>query len=350
MRALSFDIGTEHCVVVEGIVKKGFVEVIQTLIRELPADNDAEDNAEITPYVADAVADIMRSAGFNTKGAVITSNIRHIKLRDFLLPDGKPKELEGMVRNEMISNYSADPTDVIQFIKRPMSSSEETNEQKDGGQTRIRAAYMKRDIVDSYYSLLKRLKLTPLAMDFHANAVEKLICKGAVINDADMNNKAYLMVDFGSSGTLIHTVAENRIFISRYIPMGVADLDKAIADKEFISEEQAKSLRMEKLDLFSEDNAGSDMMKAVQGFLYQWSEEIQKVAMFVQNRQGLKEIDALYLYGIGASVMGLPEYITATTGMNAFRLESLDRVSFRNSQDQQKIGQCLNAIGALIRL
>ena len=359
MNALSFDIGTEYCAVVEGIAKKDGVEILQALVHEMPTDYDAGDKALITPYAADAISQIMRSAGFKTKGAIITANINYMMIRDFLLPDGKIKELEGMVRNEMINNYSADSTDVIQFIKRPVKNAPEGNplsgeeeNRKDSGQTGIRAVSVKRDIVDSYYSLLQRLKLTPLAMDFHANAVEKLIRGGNVsINNMNMTDSAYLMVDFGSSGTLVHAVTENSVFISRYIPIGLYDLDKIIADREFISVAEAKSYRADKIDLLAEEDPGrGDLMKAVRGFLHQWNDAIQKVAKFFQNRQGLSEIESMYLYGAGALIRGLPEYLSAAAGTNAYRLESLSGVSFRNNQDQQKIGHCLNAIGALIRL
>jgi len=360
MNALSFDIGTEYCAVVEGIAKKDGVEILQALVHEMPTDYDAGDKALITPYAADAISQIMRSAGFKTKGAIITANINYMMIRDFLLPDGKFKELDGMVRNEMINNYSADSTDVIQFIKRPVKHAPEENlmtgeeaNRKDGGQTGIRAISIKRSIVDSYYSLLQRLKLTPLAMDFHANAVEKLIRGGNVsINNMNMADSAYLMVDFGSSGTIVHAVAENSVFISRYIPMGLYDLDKIIADREFISVAEAKSYRADKIDLLAEEDpgVGGDLMKAVRGFLHQWNDAIQKVSKFFQNRQGLSEIDSMYLYGAGAHIRGLPEYLSAAAGTNAYRLESLSGVSFRNNQDQQKICLCLNAIGALIRL
>ena len=364
MSVLSFDIGTGYCAVVEGNVKKDGLEILQAAVAELPADHDAGDKTLVAPYTAGAVSEIIRSAGFKTKQAVVTANINHMMIRDFVLPDGNPKQLEGMVRNEMINNYSAANTDVIQFIKRPIQTeaggepapAAETKKRlsfksgKTGGQTGIRAISIKKDIVDSYYQLLQGLKLTPVAMDFHANAVEKLVSANISLNDTNMKDKAYLLVDFGSSGTLVHAVAESRVFISRYIPLGLFDLDKTIADREFFSETEAKALRKEKMDLLAEDETDVGLMKAARDFLHQWNEEIQKVAKFFVNRQGLGEIECLYLYGAGSVIRGLPEYLSAASGVSAYRLESLSGVSFKNTEDQRRLSHCLNAIGALIRL
>jgi Tfp pilus assembly PilM family ATPase len=282
-------------------------------------------------------------------------------IRDFTLPDGPAKQLDSMVKNEMLHNYSASSADVIQFIKMPAASAAEEEESGGmgplrrksagaGAQTGIRAATVKKDLVDSYYQLLKKLKFTPVAMDFHANAIEKLVKGVGTINDTVVKNKNYLMVDFGSSGTIIHAAADNRVFISRYIPLGVNDLDQLLVDREFIPMEEAQFFRREKLDLQSEDDAQGGPMKTARAFLYQWSDEIQKVLKFFMGRKGVSEVECLYLYGAGSLIRGLPDYLSAAVGTKAARLESFSGITFKNAYDQSKLPYCLNAAGAAIRL
>gem|GEM_PF-3478801 len=361
MSVLSLDVGTNHCTILEGNARKGSVEIVQAVVARLPADDGSAGKGALSPFAYDVIAEAMKSVRFGAKRAVVTVNINNMIIRDFTLPDGPVKQLDSMVKNEMLHNYSASPADVIQFIKMPAASAAEEDEASASGslrrksigagaQTGIRAATVKKELVDSYYQLLKKLKFTPVAMDFHANAIEKLVMGANAINDTPVKDKNYLMVDFGSSGTLIHAAADNRVFISRYIPLGLNDLDQLLVDREFIPMEEARAFRREKLDLQSEDDAQGGPMKTARSFLYQWSDEIQKVLKFFMGRKGISEVECLYLYGSGSLIKGLPDYLSAAVGTKAARLETFSGITFKNGYDQAKLPYCLNAAGAAIRL
>ena len=367
MRVLSFDIGTAHCVALEGNARKGNVEVHRAVVADLPAENETSGKTPVTTYAMDLAASIMRDARFKTKNAVVTVNINNLIIRNFTLPNAPQKHLNGMVRNEMINTYNAAPADVLQYLKQPAQiitgetadqpeSREKGKNGKNGkkgkykGETGIRAVAVKREIIDIYWSFLRGLKLKPLAMDVHANAIEKLVIDGISINNANMKGKVYMLVDFGSSGTVTHVVADDRVYISRYIPLGVSDLDQLVADRDFSTAQEAKTFRTEKMDFLLDEEPQSAQMKAARTFLYQWSDEVQKVTRFFLSRRGLNAIDFAYVYGAGSDIKGLPEYLSASMGIETSRLDAISRVIFKDKSDQAKIRHCLNAAGAMIRL
>jgi len=200
MSVMAIDIGSTHVTVLEGVVKKDCVEVHQAVTAEIPSEASG-DIATSAGFVYDTLSGVLKNFKFKTKNAAVTVNIDNVLIRDFVLPDAPLKQLTGMVRNEMVQNYSAAPTDVIQYVKQPAPGAEPGTgaKSKKDAQTGIRAVTVKRETIDVYYTMIKRLKLSPLAMDFHANAVEKLILNNTNINGSNLTNRDYLLVDFGSS-------------------------------------------------------------------------------------------------------------------------------------------------------
>ena len=342
MRALSIDIGTSHFTVIEGTTKKGSVEITKAVTADLPQIGSVESINFDSGGAASAISNVLKENNFNAKNAVITININNIMIRDFVLPETKPKQLSGMVRYEMMQNYSAADTDIIQFIK--------CKNEDDKSQAAIKAVAIKREIVDAYYGILKKLKLKPIAMDFHANAVRKLFCNGTMINKKDMSGKSFILIDFGSSGTLTHAITDGEIFISRYIPLGINDLDELVAGKEFLTAEQAAEYRKEKLNLSTDDTASSSAMQGVNTFFHQWNDELQKVIRFFLTQKRIDAIDGLYLYGAGSLIKGLPEYLKASMGTDTYPIEEISKIKFINYNDENKIHNCINAAGAMLRL
>jgi len=366
MSLLSIDVGTAHISVVEGTAHKNAVEIAQAIVVEMPKSGESDvKSAAVGP--SDVIRGLLLNFGFKTKKAVVTVNINNMLIRDFTVPDAPPKQLAGMVRNEMVQNYSAAAIDVINFIKRPFTATDFEDRRADSGSsdesdakgdkkspresfTGIRAVTVKRDVIDTYHRMLKSLKLVPVAMDFHANAVEKLISGGVSVNNTSLGGKNYLLVDFGSTGTIIHAVADNRVFFSRYIPLGTSDLDNIVAEREFTGIDQAKEFRLNKLNLLDEEDKFNASMQAARTLLYQWSDEIQKIMKFFLARRNIKSIDQIFLYGAGSLIKGLPDYVSASIGVETSTVKSISSVSFKNSADAEKLYNCVNAAGAVIRL
>jgi len=132
----------------------------------------------------------------------------------------------------------------------------------------------------------------------------------------------------------------------------VSDLENLIAERELIPLMQAKAFRQEKLNLLSDEEQQSPAMQATRNFLYQWSDELQKFVKFFLARRGVGAVDHLFIFGIGANIKGLPEYVTAAVGIDAQRPLSVSKITFKNGSEtdlESKLSNCLNAAGALIR-
>ena len=352
MSVLSIDIGTSHCTVIEGSIKKGVVEIIRVATGDLPPEQ-AIDGKNIAPAAAsDVISELITKNKFKSKKATVTVNTGNMMLRDIHLPKAKPKQLAGMVRNEMIQNHLAASDDIMQFIVKPSSEkkAEGKSKKKDDVTEDIRAVAVKPETIESYHHAVKKLKLTPSIMDFHTNAVDKLVRGELYINKISMKDKAYLLVDFGSTGTLAHAVYDNGVYTSRYFPLGTKDLDGLVADREFLNHEQAKEYRLQTMNLLMEEEIPSGAMSAARNFLFQWNEQLQNLIRYFMPRKNITSLDGIFIFGIGSLIKGLPEYVTASSGVESSRCEEISKIRFKNANDEGQLFNCLNAAGAIFRL
>lgn len=337
---LSIEIRPEKIVLVEGQVNKGIITVNHVLQTEIPKGTIVESEIANTTVVLEALQRMIRESGIKTKKATTTLDIGNMLLRDFEVPDGKQDEVMGMVKSEMVQNYAAATSDVVQFKK--------IGEVTEDGRKRIRvrATSISSHIVEQYYEILKQLKLKPIAMDSNANAMEKLIKGNTEINGLSLKDSDALLIDFGVQGATLHAIHQGEVQISRFTALGTEDMNDYISGKMNQFGERGDYLK----NLNLHDQTGSDVISHAQAFLIQWCNEIQKVVKFIQLRLDTINFDNVYLMGEATEIEGIEELLSEHLFLPVEILRSVSPIHFKSENESNQITYCLNAAAAMIRM
>jgi type IV pilus assembly protein PilM len=337
---LSMEIRPEKIVLVEGQDMKGNLVVEKVISLKLPKGKIV--NSAIVDFngMEMTLKELIHQNNIKTKNVAVTLDIGNMLIRDFEIPFGKPAEMAGMIKSEMIQNYSASESDAIEFKKIA-----ETHE--DGlKKVKVRATALSTEIIKGYYNLLNGLKLKPVSMDSNANAIEKLFAKSTQINGLDKGEESFVVLDFGCVGTTIHAVQDGNVQLSRFTALGLKDLNEFVSGK--INQFGERGEYIDQIDFESQEQTPINV--AANNFMSQWCSEIQKVIKFTLLRLDTNEISNMYIIGEGSQIPGIIDLISKNLFINVTKIDSLTAVSFKREEDKTKLYECINATGALLRI
>ena len=337
---LSLDIGNRNLHLLEAQVKGGVVKISTSLIVELPngtiTDGLITNKEALTVALQEAIA----KSGASAKEVVVTINTNSLIIREFEVPTGDAKELEGMINNEIRQYFGISETDLVEY--RKLSQFEVNGNKK----VKIRAAVMNREIAFGYYNLLLNLRLKPLALDIHPNAISKLFTSQSMINEESQGGANYILLDIGYLSTMIYVMAQGNVDFFRSVNFGGRSIDSLLSNILSLSEEEAVKKKLEFLS--DTQPSGDNKVLAVVRPLYgELLEELRKVIQF-WGRSDAKKLDKIYLIGGGASLAGLSHHLAEGLGFEVHKLHSMDTIQLNSNKAD--LGSLVNAAGALIRL
>ncbi len=335
---LSIDAGSRMLNIVEGIKsgRRGVTirHAYSHTMHEECMENGVITNREaFTAQLKEAIA----KGGFKATKAVLTISNAAAIVRDTSLPGARKNVLESMVRNEMQEVFQDETFRVIQY--RRIGTNGTDNGEKS---MRLRMAAIPFEVVSSYWEALNEAGLTPLAMDVNANSSDKLLSGNISINGIQaLGRGSYIAMDFGYANTDIYFFTDSQTELMRQIPMGLRDLYNAISNENALAGINGALKFPEGLD---------SIPKEAEPFLEQWLDEIVKVVQYYRSLRRGKIIKRMFLYGGGAMIHGLPEYLTRMFDVPCEILRKIDRVKDDGALGEHGLAVCLNAIGAIIRL
>lgn len=338
---LSIDFGSRNMHLAEGTSNKGRLTVRKCSTFPMP-DGCMKGETVVNPQVlAEAVRNAIRAGGFHAKEVTVTMNAGFAMVRDIDLPIAKPKELESMIRNEMVQYFHVSSNDILQYkvIEQTRSSDGEA-------MTRYRVASIDKDIVDSYYAVLELVKLKIIAMDINLNAMDKLLTGVLSLNDRIIGEEAVMLIDYGRSGTTLYIAARDKPLFFRRLNIGSEEIENTLSDALQLSAGEIRELK-ESGHSFFDESEGPSYYTALKPLFYRFNDEIRKIISFYNSRAGISAIGHVYLFGGGSGLAGLPEYWAANLGLPVDTIRSIDRVGMTDAQLLD--AACINAVGALFR-
>ncbi|HBP66292.1 MAG TPA: pilus assembly protein PilM [Desulfosporosinus sp.] len=337
---LSLDIGNKNLHFVEAQVKENIIKIINSANVELPKGTIADGLITNKEALAVVVQEAIAKSGASTKETIVTINTNSLIIREFEVPNGDPKELEGMINHEIRQYFGISDTDLVEY--RKLSELEVNGIKK----VKVRAAVMNRETALGYYNLLLDLRLKPIALDIHPNAISKLFTPQSAINEESLAEKNVILLDIGYSGSMIYIIAQGHLDFFRSVKFGGKSIDGLLANLFSLNDEEAIRKKLEFLSdtRLSEDNKVLAMVRPLYGELL---EELRKVIQF-WSRSDDKTLSDIYLVGGGASLAGLSDYLSQGLGIGVHKLHSLNTIELSDQQSDP----CLfvNAAGALIQL
>ncbi len=268
---------------------------------------------------------------------VMTISSSSILSRRLELPPAKPRELTLMVRNEMqqvvgdttefVYEYSLAGDDVK--AKSPINS--------------VWAYAIPKETVDEYYSIFRNVRFKPVALDTHANSVEKLFL-GADINGTAFGGKSALFVDIEHDTAEIHLFSEGQRAFSRLAPISSEEF-RLVVENAGLGNTESHSLSG--LDITADEiRLDSILNSAAHQYINQLVEELQKMNQFQLRRNSANPVAYIYLYGSLSEIRGLEDALSTAMGLPVQTVRSVSRVKAGDINT----AVYTNAIGALIRL
>ena len=339
---LSMDIGKKNIHMAEGSFLKNAVMVEKVASFTIPEGVFQGEIIKNPDLLVGAITDAIQAFRFTANDAVITFDGYGAVIRDIDLPAAKAKELEAMVRTEMIQTYHIEPEDVIQYKSIDKATSE------DGAALeRYRVAAVNLEIVEAYHSVFTDAKLKPVAMDININAMDKLLAGEVMINDKLPSEAGTMLIDFGDTLTTIYIIAKGKPIFFRHLDSGCSEIEKIISEEIFESEENIKRMKEAGFNFFGNSEEEEKYFTILRPFFYNMIDEIRKVIGFYASRSNASNIDQMYLFGGCSNMAGFGEYLENSFGIPAEQIISISNVKFKDSA--VPIASYLNAIGALIR-
>jgi type IV pilus assembly protein PilM len=335
---LSIDIGSKKVCVIQGSYRSGGVVV--NSCSEIEYEGEVVANGVITdrPALSFMINEIIKTNKMKSKAAIVTINSNDIIARDFTLPNIKPADLRLLVINEMMRILGDDDSYIIDYT----ISGEPKN--KNNKMVGVTAYAVRKEIVESYYTLIKELKLTPYAFDLHPNSMAKLLT-GASVNGKKYSEENFIVVDIGFSKIAFHGFS---LGVSSFNRTEVSLVQEFVREIGSIYRVDVTKEHLSKLDFSPdyeyENTIISDTCKY---FIYRLSEEIQKYIQYMLLNSEVKSVSKVFICGGIALTKRMDEALTNSIKIPVEILNSVDRVTMPQGCQLSKI---CNAAGALIRI
>lgn len=299
---MAIDFGSSEIKIVVGhATKEGKVKVRE--VHQVKTPEEAIMDGKIMDFamVKNCLSEVLKGIR-GVRECVCTIQSTETITREMVLPLLKSQDMDQMIQMEV---YQSFPIELESYVVEHQITSEfmEDNIKK----ATVLTAALPKKIVESYLQLLGALKLKPIAMDIHSNAVSKLFSQkdeNIVNEDHQTQGKTIALMDMGNSQIHIHVISDGALQFSRII------LRELISDDEY---------------LFA---------------------EISRYFQFYTSRKTGNRIDVIYLYGGNIQNNALETQMAEAVNILTFRIEKMSHVEI---DEQTAIGPYLNAIGALIR-
>ena len=331
---LSIDVGSKKVCVVQGNCRKGNVTVNSWSEIEYESEVVANGMIMDRPALSFMINEIIKTNRMNSKSTVITINSSDIVARELTLPRIKLIDLKLVVNNEMSRILGEDSGYVIDFVTS-------TADEK---MLSVMAYAVKNEIIEGYFSLLKELKLKPLAIDIHANAMSKLLTS-TEINGNDHKNDNIIVADIGYSKIAFHGFSAG---ICRFNRTEVSLVQEFVREIGSIFRCDVTQEHLSKLSFSPEyENENVIISDTCKYFIYRLSEEIQKYTQYILLNSEKKNVAKVIICGGITSINGLDQALTNILKIPVEVLSSVGRLTIPQNCSLAKI---CNAAGALIRL
>lgn len=333
---LAIDIGSNNICLVEGNYKSGKIEITNSVEAKLFPYTVIDGANKNSAFMVMLINKLLRSKNIKTLPSVITFNNSNVLSRRLELPMSKPRELDAMVKNEMIqmSNDSGDTVVEYSIIKKVLPKSSTVS---------IWAYAIDKDLVDEYYTLYKNLKLKPVAMDVHPNSVEKLFTD-AEINGDDIKDKSVLFADICENTIEFHLFSDNERVFSRITPLETSEFESIFGNMGHEAVESGFNTLDVSPSRLKENNV---LAEIVGKYFNHMADEFQKMIQFQLRRDSQYPVRNIYLYGSMSCIKGITGYVSSLLGIN---VQVINTVSKIKCSEDINIANFINAAGALIRV
>jgi type IV pilus assembly protein PilM len=211
---IAIDIGTSAVKVVQAVISRGQVIALRKASVRLPQNYSWQPGGDPGP-MQDALEAALQQAGVKGDRLVLVLPRHQVTLRFTQLPPGRPEELQKMAALEAEQHIPLPPAETVVSCEMLGPAAE------DGGLAPVVIAAARKEVIQSYLSLLAPLKFRPEQITCDALCLSRLWSEMA--NDP---SPAFLL-DLGAKGLVINYLENGQLRMSRAVGGGGEALTKA---------------------------------------------------------------------------------------------------------------------------
>jgi type IV pilus assembly protein PilM len=342
-KIVSLDFGSDSVKGVEGRYSKKGIIVDKSFIIELPkklyTDGEITDLDQMTYLLKSGLSEY----GIGQYDVHCVVNSSTAVMREVTLPKVTPEEIESII-NYQLEDYI--PINAEDYIVKYISLGSRVEEGIE--KLLLMLVGIPRTIIQSHLTLMKNVNLKPAAMDYHGNAIAKLIANGGMINETYNPGGTVACIDIGAKSTSLSIVENGVIRVAREIETGFDYFVEQIGRKLPELEEEEIAEMIAQIDDIGKKSATDDnsaiVTETLRDSLYEMFDKLEMIFRYYKTREVSNEINLILLYGGLSRLKGLEKMIRDFFGIESIKLKSMEKVKL-----QGDLSQYANAIGGLIR-
>lgn len=331
---LAIDIGSRHIHIVEGEYRARKFKISRTVTTLTPEgavmDGEIVDQGEIITKLRNTI----QKHKLNSRQVAFTTNPGSMVSRKFIIPNVKKSETLPILQNEMEALMNFPDPHVVDFT--------DADAMEDGNFS-IETVALSKEVIKQYIDIAKGLKLKPVALDIHQNAVYKFI-----LTCQDIDYKNIIVADIGNSYMNTYLFRDStRVFARRML------VNTEQYERTLLSLGKLKALNSDfaMLDLSPKALARDAILEnTITLYLSNIVDQLQRVMQFhmsMGTKDQVSQVSNIYLSGSMANMRGITEYIQSYIDIP---VSKIDDIADPRVCKIEGLPQYLNAVGALIRL
>ena len=336
---IGLDIGTENIKLAEVSTAGREPLLVKAAIVKIPPGSVKDNRLIDEKSVASQLRQALAMSAASALNAVIGISGPGVFLREFAFPAMTEHELKEAVFWEIKRYTSYDQGsfyyDYAVITKAPTET-----------KTKVMVAAAPKDIIDPLMSLVKPLKIKPIAIEIEAMAIGRTL---------EQTDKA-VIIDLGGSMSQATVYWQGHLNVSRSIPIGGQDFTKIIMSHLNLSFDEAEKVKKNSVHLLHHPDSmqeSSPLHCKLEAVVNELAKQVRQTVEFfrVQNRHGT--IEKVFLIGGGANLHNLSPQLSFHLGLpvalvqKPLNLKIAD--SFQSSFDAKLFPQLATAIGLAFR-
>jgi len=336
---IAIDFGTRNLHLVSGQVSGRKITIDRMFMDTIPTGLIQDGIIREYGGLEMAVRNMLDKNRMREKNCIVTINGNHIYARELDVPKTDPKVLANVVTFEVENAMNGGKAVTVEYVASKQQNADKPN------LLHVRATAIQNDYILDYGKMLKNLKLRPLAMDVHPNAIVKLMYERN-INDKPGSDTNIMLIDIGCVTSTAYVLANGDLAYTRIIPVGAVDIERYCVNLN--NEQAGKKIGLDEIDLSLNLLRMNTMLgDAVRPLVLSLTDGVNRIQQFMSGRIQGNRIDRIFIYGRGSTFTGIEETLSESMNIPVERIRKLSDV---HTPADIEIAPYLNAIGALIRL
>lgn len=340
-QALAMDVGPSAIMIAAGRGNAREVTIEQRFRLELPpgcvVDGAVADRATFKSSLVSGLS----GHKLKSRNTMVCIHTGSAIQRLFEVPASSLDELESLVDYELKQYLPAGREYAVDYIVKRRFLNEQGSRV-----VQVKAMGVPKDICDTYYDVIAEIGLRPVAMDVHMQGASKIFEPGVSINGYEVPDGAICILDFSTFQTIIHFMVDGEIDLSRTLPIGMANLERTVADRLRVSPEEVQ-IRL-KSDLRIHE-ADAEMMESVRRFFNQLIQELRKIVQYARMKTPPVSVERVYIYGSGSDAPWMERLFQENIEIETAVVRDHGKIHLTPRAGDVSLSSYLNAAAMLMR-